>query len=206
MSEASSGKSLRIRVRIPDGAQPVSAAEAETRRVRPAVWVLLTLGMSIGLGTGLWPSPEPKPVAENPAPEVGVPAAVETTPAAVPTETALPPQPANPHNRVLRALIADSMRGQTPGAELSATIPAAQTTRRFYFFTEVEQPEGKRFAHLWQHEGKTTARIAFQPRNSPWRASSNKRIPSHLQGRWRAVLVDEHDNELASAEFIYGAK
>lgn len=109
-------------------------------------------------------------------------------------------------NRVIRALITDSMRGNVPGPTIGAQAPLADTTRKFYFYTELQQPAGKRFAHVWEYNGKTVARIDFKPRTNPWSASSSKKIPAHMKGAWRATLVDENGMELASVPLVYGVE
>ncbi len=109
-------------------------------------------------------------------------------------------------NRVVRALITDTVRSALPGAALRGTAPATDVTQKFYFFTELENPAGKRFAHVWEYNGKTVARIEFKPRTNPWRALSSKKFAAHMTGQWRAVLLNEHGAELTSVPLEYTAQ
>lgn len=220
MSETPPARTIKIRIRIPDRAVPAQAAVLRTapENARPLRFIVSILALFLGVTALVLlrapETPPPEPSAEVATlgsaspPETALPVTgiTESHPAGpVPASVAVPGNENNGgRNRVIRALLTDSLRGQQPDAALGTEIPAADKTVRFYFFTEVGQPTGKSYAHVWEYNGKVAARIPFNPRSDPWRASSNKRIPTHLQGQWRAVLVDEHGNELASTGFTYG--
>jgi hypothetical protein len=112
--------------------------------------------------------------------------------------------PPDATNAVVRALITETLRGNVPGDPVGPALAPSNVTKKLHFYTELNRPTGKRYAHVWEYNGKPVARIEFKPHSNPWRASSNKRLPAHMQGEWRAKLIDEMGIELASVQLIYG--
>lgn len=136
----------------------------------------------------------PSPTAQN------IPA---TTPGHDPGKS--PAQFTGSANRVVRAVLAAGMRNHLPIKEQGNEVPASDVTQRLYFFTEVHEVSSRRFSHRWEYRGKSVAQINFKPVGKNWKSASSKQIPSHMQGKWRVVLVDDAARDLASVEFIYGA-
>lgn len=146
------------------------------------------------------PAPLPELKSHQPVPS-SRPAA---TPAALPVAT---PNSVEDHerNRVVRAFLTANMRGHAPGESLSETVPVSDVTKKFYFYTQVADVDAATLTHRWIYRGSTIASIPFKPpRGKEWRASSSKKIPNHMTGEWRVVLVNERGTELASASFTYG--
>lgn len=134
-------------------------------------------------------------VAVLPAPEpASVPPAVEETPT----------PPLQQTNRVVRAVLTGAPRENASVPELAGEVPAAAGMQRFYFFTEVHAVASRRFKHRWEYRGQAVAQIPFSPKAKKWTGSSSKQIPTHMQGAWRAVLVDDRGAELGSVAFTYG--
>jgi hypothetical protein len=220
-------KKLTIRVRIPQSAMSPEEFQAH-QAARPWRSGRRALGGGLVLLAAfvfwlLRDHPvEPASVAAVPeAPVAGVsisssPSPADTTPESAPDalariepESAILPAEAPPatpvENEVVRALITESMRGGAPGHPLGSELATNGVTRRVHFYTELKQSVGKRYVHVWEYNGKTIARIDFKSRGNTWRASSNKKLPAHMQGEWRAKLLDEHGNELVSVPLAYGA-
>lgn len=217
MTESStSASTLKIRIRIDSGTQ-------STEDAIPAATTFDRRGMAVMLGAvvllfivvfgirGLMKSNLPKPAVEDaplPLAEInalpGIPSAGS---AAVPipeTEPASNAPLPDQTNRVVHAVLTDAPRKRKPLQALSGNIPASDVTRRFYFFTEVNAVSSKRFIHRWEYRGKTVAQIPFSPGGKNWSGSSSKQIPTHMQGDWRVVLVDERNTELSGIAFTYG--
>lgn len=207
--------------------QSVFAATSRIALFRIAGGIALALLISGGLW--LWlaqrASDAPPPEMSETAPAVDT-QLVPVTPVADPVSIAkTPPAPApqksvasqqpqgrvkeagtpsGASNLVVRALLTDTMRKHLPVTELSGDVPASDVTKQFHFFTEVHDVGSQRFFHRWEYRGKAVAQISFKPSGKSWRAASSKQIPTHMQGEWRVVLVDDHANDLTSVDFVYG--
>ncbi len=205
-----SASSLKIRIRF-DGAAPMIDAPVEETTLhwgRVTVALILFVAAVIGIrsvmkGNSIEPLPAPAvQVALPAAGEVAAPSpATVVTP--VPVTHISAPSP-NPTNRVLRAVLTDSPRKGQPLRESSGALPVSDVTKRFYFFTEVQGVASRRFTHRWEYKGKAVAQIPFSTSGKSWTGSSSKQIPTHMQGQWRAVLVDDRGVELSSVAFTYG--
>jgi len=208
---STSASSLKIRIRF-DDAEPLIEPESATatldpRRVGIAV-VLLVLAIAAVFGLrdmmkNNSPAPLLAPLAEvtaPPTPDIA-PSSPAVAMATTPNEKLLSP---NPANRVVRAVLTDSPRKHYPAQELAGDLPVSDVTKRFYFFTEVHDVVSRRLAHRWEYQGKAMAQISFKPSAANWSGSSNKQIPTHMQGAWRVALVDERGTVLSSVDFTYG--
>ncbi len=205
-----SASSLKIRIRF-DGAAPLIDAPVEETTLhwgRVTVALLIIIAAIIAIRSVMKST-----LIESlavPSVEVAVPAVGEiTTPSQA---TIVIPEPVahistpspNPTNHVLRAVLTDSLRKGQPLRESSGGLPVSDVTKRFYFFTEVQDVASRRFTHRWEYKGKAVAQIPFSTRRKNWTGSSSKQIPTHMQGVWRAVLVDDRGIELSSVAFTYG--
>lgn len=205
-----SASSIKIRIRF-DGEAPLVGAPVEETTLhwgRVTAALVLIVATIIGIRSVIKNnSTERLPV---PATEVALPAVVE-----VPTSsqaTVMIPEPVahtsipspNTTNRVLRAVLTDRLRKGQPLLESSRELPVSGVTKRFYFFTEVQNVASRRFTHRWEYKGKVVAQIPFSTSGKSWEGSSSKQIPTHMQGEWRAVLVNDHGAELSSVAFTYG--
>lgn len=205
-----SASSIKIRIRF-DGAAPLVDAPVEETTLhwgRITVALVLIVAAIIGIRSVMKNnSTEPLPTL---AAEVALPAMVEVAPPSqaivvIPEPVAHISTPSsNPTNRVLRAVLTDSLRKGQPLRESNGALPVSDVTKRFYFFTEVQGVVSRRFTHRWEYKGKAVAQISFSTSVKNWTGSSSKQIPTHMQGQWRAVLVDDHGAELSSVAFTYG--
>ena len=207
MTESStSATTLKIRIRF-DGAAPPIEPDSDPARFdqRRIILVLgaLALLLAAVLGMrGLMKNNSPEPVRAEDA-EVAVLPAPE--PASVPLAAEeIPPPSLKQTNRVVRAELTGAPRKNESVPELAGDLPAAAVTQRFYFFTEVHEVASQRFKHRWEYRGKAVAQISFSPKGKKWTGSSSKQIPTHMQGAWRVVLVDDGGTELGSVAFTYG--
>jgi len=229
MTESSTpAPSLKIRIRV-DTAPSIEEAPAtlDMRRVLTALGALvLILAAAFGMRGVLKknsPEPVPTPLAEVTALPVSAPPPAEeikksspapvvtpvprklATPSTAPAATTRTQASApDPTNRVVRAVLTDTPRKRQPVQALAGDLPVSDITKRFYFFTEIHDVASRRLTHRWEYRGKAVAQIRFSPSGKNWTGSSSKQIPTHMQGAWRAVLVDEHGTELSSVAFTYG--
>lgn len=207
MTESStSATTLKIRIRF-DGAAPPSEpdctpARFDQRRVMFVVGALaLLLAAVFGL-RGLMQNHSPEPVRVE---DVQVAVLPALQPASVPpTVEEIQPPPPQQTNLVVRAVLTGAPRENASVPELAGEVPAAAGMQRFYFFTEVHAVASRRFKHRWEYRGQAVAQIPFSPKGKKWTGSSSKQIPTHMQGAWRAVLVDDRGAELGSVAFTYG--
>ena len=200
---------LKIRIRIdgaglPVEAPPATAPTLDLRRVSIALAVLVLLLTAAVFGIrALLKNNSPQPV-QTPSTEAAPPPAVAIpTPPPAPVSTPLP-APASSTNRVVRAVLTDTVRKHQPVHALAGHLPVSDVTKRFYFFTEVQNVSSRRFIHRWEYRGKPVAQIPFSTNGKNWAGSSSKQIPTHMQGAWRVVLLDERSAELNSVTFTYG--
>lgn len=214
--------SLKIRIRV-DTSPSIdeSPATLDMRRVFLAL-AALTLIIFAAFGLHGWITNESRgqalvpdtQIAAQPATVVAVqpPAAiVNTAPAPAPATLITssnaehaPAAPPNQTNRIIRAVLTDAVRKHRPVQELAGDLPVSAVTKRFYFITDVQNVTTRRLIHRWEYRGKAVAQIPFFPSGKNWTGSSNKQIPTHMQGPWRVVLVDEQGKELTSVAFNYG--
>ena len=208
---------LKIRIRF-DGATPSieeTRPALDPRRVAIALGVLVLILAAIFGIRAMMKKNSPEhvlaPIAEISAP----PAVAIASPPAASVITSLPqtappstpraePSPPNQTNRVVRTVLTDTLRKHQPMQALAGILPISDVTKRFYFFTEVQNVSSRRFMHRWEYRGKAVAQIPFSPSGKNWTGSSSKQIPTHMQGAWRVVLVDERSAELNSVTFTYG--
>ena len=201
-----SASSLKIRIRF-DGAAPLVDAQVEEMTLhwrRVLVALLIIIAAVVGIRSLMKSNstvPLPAPTVEDILPAVGAVAAPSQATVVTPMPVAHIPAPAN---HVLRAVLTDSPRKGQPLQESSGPLPVSDVTKRFYFFTEVQDVASRRFTHRWEYKGKAVAQIPFSTSGKNWTGSSSKQIPTHMQGQWRAVLVDGRGAELSSIEFTYG--
>lgn len=207
MTESStSATTLKIRIRF-DGAAPPSEpdyapARFDQRRVMLVVGALALLLATVFGMRSLMKNHSLEPVrvedvhvAVLPAPQpASAPPAVEE----------ISPPPLQQTNLVVRAVLTGAPRENASVPELAGEVPAAAGMQRFYFFTEVHAVASRRFKHRWEYRGQAVAQIPFSPKGKKWTGSSSKQIPTHMQGAWRAVLVDDRGVELGSVAFTYG--
>ena len=195
---------LKIRIRFDGAPPPVEPARNVARfnqlRVTWMLGAVVLLLIAVFAIRGIMKNDVPEPPFA-PVTEV----AALPTPISVPlpiVEISTPALP--PTNRVIRAALTSSPRQHPPVQELVGELPVADVTKRFYFFTEVHNVASRRFQHRWEYRGKTVAKIPFSPKGKNWTGSSSKQIPTHMQGAWRVVLVDDRNAELSSVAFTYG--
>lgn len=211
--------SLKIRIRV-EAAPSIDEAPAtlDLRRVFTALVVLALIVYAAFSLYGLISSKSAEralaPDQQVAAPPTALVAAqlpsivtTEAAPAALstaqPTEST-PASSPNQTNHITRAVLTDAVHKRQPMQELAGDLPVADTTKRFYFITDVQEVTTRRLIHRWEYRGKVVAQIPFFPSGKNWTGSSNKQIPTHMQGPWRVVLVDEHGKELTSLAFNYG--
>ena len=220
MTESSTpAPTLKIRIRF-DGAMPSieeAPATLDMRRVLTALGaVVLIIAAVFGIRS-MMKSTAPErllapnaEVAARPAEVIALSPPAPVVAAAPPHITeaeAMPRAPASSSqqtNRIVRAVLADTLRKHQPIQELAGNLPVSDVTKRFYFFTDVQDVASRRFTHRWEYRGKAVAQIPFTPTGKTWTGSSSKQIPTHMQGAWRVVLVDERGTELTSVAFSYG--
>ena len=201
-----SASSIKIRIRF-DGEAPLVDAPVEETTLhwgRVIVALLIIIAAVVGIRSLMKSKstePLPAPSVEVILPAVGEVAAPSQATVVTPVPVAHIPAPAN---HVLRAVLTDNLRKSQPLRESSGALPVSDVTKRFYFFTEVQNVASRRFTHRWEYKGKAVAQIRFSTSGKNWTGSSSKQIPTHMQGQWRAVLVDDRGAELSSVEFTYG--
>ena len=218
MTESSTPAStLKIRIRFDSVAPSIeddAAAPATLNLLRVGVFlgVLMLLVAAIFGMRRLMKQDAPPQISAPRVEVVSSPAVATLTPSPVPEINLAPHTPAvstnaaasHQTNRVVRAALTGTPRKHQPVQELAGELPASDVTKRFYFFTEVENVSSRLFTHRWEYRGKVVAQIPFSPSGKNWSGSSSKQIPTHMQGAWRVVLADEHGSELDSVIFTYG--
>lgn len=210
MTESTTSPStLKIRIRIdgagpPLEAPPAAAATLDLRRVSIALGVLVLVlaaaifGIRALLKNDSSPQVQARSTEAVPSPAEAIP-----TPPPAPVSTPIPASlPSS--NRVVRAVLTDTVRKHQPVQALAGNLPVSDVTKRFYFFTDVQNVVSRRFIHRWEYRGKPVAQIPFSTNGKNWAGSSSKQIPTHMQGVWRVVLLDERSAELKSVTFTYG--
>ncbi len=209
MTESSTpAATLKIRIRFDDDATAVEADDVTLNLRRVAVALLLILAAAFGIHAVMKNNPPDQ--APLPMTQITAPPAVEITPSPTPPLTAPVPathtQQSSPNqtNRVVRAVLTDTPYKRQTVQSLVGELPAAAAIKRFHFFSEVQNVSSQRFTHRWEYRGKPVAQIVFSPSGKNWAGASSKQIPTHMQGAWRVVLVNESGVELTSVAFTYG--
>lgn len=104
---------------------------------------------------------------------------------------------------IRRAIITDAIESREPVTDLTNT-DVKTDTNKVYLFTEVIGKADTMITHRWFLDGKLEAEVILKIGSNRWRTYSSKSLfsPNHL-GQWQVEVVDELNQPIASASFIY---
>jgi len=77
-------------------------------------------------------------------------------------------------------------------------------TERIFFFTELQNMEGRTVVHRWELNGEVLGAVTFQVRGPRWRVYSSKELLPEWTGKWIVSVVDEDGTVLGSYTLNYG--
>lgn len=77
-------------------------------------------------------------------------------------------------------------------------------TDRIFFFTELQNMEGKTIVHRWELNGEVLGAVTFQVRGPRWRVYSSKELLPEWTGKWVVSVVDGDGAVLGSYTLNYG--
>lgn len=77
-------------------------------------------------------------------------------------------------------------------------------TDRVFFFTELQNMEGKTIVHRWELNGEVLGAVTFQVRGPRWRVYSSKELLPEWTGKWVVSVVDGDGAVLGSYTLNYG--
>lgn len=155
--------------------------------IRTAVW----------LAAGLCAAAQAAAVAET------EPGAEETESAAPSDEMAHPDADESPQGSVARGVFTTAIVDREPTDRVDTL---GNDTRRIYYFTELEDLDGRAVTHRWEHEGETRAEVEFIVGGPRWRVYSSKNLDPAWLGEWVVSVVDEQGNVLRQDRFVYIAE
>jgi len=91
-------------------------------------------------------------------------------------------------SNIARAQFTSAIDNREPTDNI-ATL--SNNSRKIYFFTELNNLEGKTITHRWEYEGKTMAEIKFNIGGNRWRVYSVKAIKPEWTGAWTVSILDD---------------
>ena len=74
---------------------------------------------------------------------------------------------------------------------------------RILFFTDLRNLNQTVVLHRWEHKGRVMAEVRFTVQSDRWRVWSSKRLMPEWLGDWRASVVTENGEVLATEAFTY---
>lgn len=174
-------------------------------------------------------SAKPATATTEPSPLAGQAAPIETSKKSLPISTAEAPADAAPSSaaiaaakqnpaptspreqpatvevlsdRLVHAQLSNRLINRKPLDQAPAVIPMnEQGLVTVYFYTELQDMQGKTLYYNWYREDKRVARVRARPQRALTRAYTSKFIDRYMLGHWRVELTSAEGEPLARAEF-----
>jgi hypothetical protein len=105
--------------------------------------------------------------------------------------------------KITRALFTT---GILDGQPVNRVLVLDDTVEKVHFFTELQNFQGQKITHRWEHNGQVVARKTFQIESARQTVSSAISIGRTQTGRWSVVIENQRGWPLRVEIFMYGGE